>query len=153
MILTTSLEYEQFNLRFAKYLNPFLQYLYTGTLISCFLFAMGNRPQGSKWKYLVSMVIFALLTCYMLFAAGYLAVQAIKGMADSAIYAQIIISVSATYGCYVLSSVIALDPWHLSTSCHFFSSEGGMVDVDLIKSLACFNICCSPLFISISSSK
>jgi chitin synthase len=67
-----------------------------GTVVACFLFAMGNRPQGSKWKYLTAMVIFALTTAYMLGAASFCVVRAVQGSSGSLIYAQIVISLLAT---------------------------------------------------------
>ncbi|KAH8925578.1 glycosyltransferase family 2 protein [Atractiella rhizophila] len=115
IILTTSLEYDQFKLKPIKYINPLLQYLYSGALIACFLFAMGNRPQGSKWKYLIAMAIFSILTVYMVAAAVFLIVKAVNGMGDNAIYAQIVISVSATYGVWWVASLLALEPWHMIT--------------------------------------
>ena len=42
-----------------------LSYLYVALIMYNFLLAMGNRPAGSKWAYTISMVIFALLTIYM----------------------------------------------------------------------------------------
>ncbi len=50
-ILTTSLEDPTFKLKGINVLNVFAQYLYLGTVVASFIFAMGNRPQGSKWKY------------------------------------------------------------------------------------------------------
>ena len=60
-----------------------------------------------------AMVSFAVLTVYMLFAAVFCILRAVHGFGDSSIFAQIIVSTISTYGCYVLSSFLALDPWHL----------------------------------------
>lgn len=57
------------------------------------------------------MLIFALLTAYMLFAAAYCIAHA--ATSESSDLTFIILSLVATYGCYVLSSLLALDPWHL----------------------------------------
>jgi chitin synthase len=51
MVLTCGLEDPAFNLGNIRVANVFMQGLYCGTLVSCFIFALGNRPQGSKWKY------------------------------------------------------------------------------------------------------
>lgn len=59
------------------------------------------------------MGIFAALTAYMLFAAGYTIIHAAHS--GSSELTLIIFSLIATYGCYVLSSLLALDPWHLIT--------------------------------------
>ena len=41
------------------------QYVYIVFLIVVFLLSMGNRPTGSKSGYMLSMIVFALLTAYM----------------------------------------------------------------------------------------
>jgi hypothetical protein len=46
VILTKSLEDPSFGIPGIKYLNYIMQYGYLGTVIACFLFSMGNRPQG-----------------------------------------------------------------------------------------------------------
>jgi len=114
-ILTASLEAPTFKLKNIGLFNVVVQYIYVGTVVACFIFAMGNRPQGSKWKYLAAVVIFALLTIYMMIAAILCFARAVQNAHD-AIYAQMVVSVLATYGVYLLSSLIALDPLHLITS-------------------------------------
>ncbi|OAV87411.1 hypothetical protein PTTG_10199, partial [Puccinia triticina 1-1 BBBD Race 1] len=96
-------------------INTLLHYLYTGTLIGCFLLSMGNRPQGAKWKYISAMIIFGCLALYMLVACVLILVKAVKGGANATLYAQIVISLIATLGSWITSSVLALDPWHLLT--------------------------------------
>ncbi|CAD6973418.1 unnamed protein product, partial [Tilletia controversa] len=106
-ILTASLEAPVFGLKRIGILNTVVQYVYIGTVVACFIFAMGNRPQGSKWKYLAAVIIFALsILCF---------VRAVHNSHD-AIYAQMVVSVLATYGVYLISSFIACDPLHLLTS-------------------------------------
>ncbi|CAO1628430.1 unnamed protein product [Parajaminaea phylloscopi] len=114
-ILTTSLESPTFKLKNISFANTLAQYLYLGTLAACFVFSLGNRPQGSKWKYMAAALIFAALTLYMFIAAIFCLVHAASHVHD-AIYAQMIVSLLATYGVYMISSCIALDPWHLITS-------------------------------------
>jgi hypothetical protein len=46
-------------------INVILTYAYVGLLLTCFVLALGNRPQGSKWGYTLAFVGFAILTCYM----------------------------------------------------------------------------------------
>jgi chitin synthase len=41
--------------------------------------------------------------------------RAVQNMAESAIFAQIVVSIASTYGAYVVASIIACDPWHLIT--------------------------------------
>lgn len=76
---------------------------------------MGNRPQGAKWKYITAMIIFAGLALYMLVACVLILVKAVKGGANATLYAQIVISLIATLGSWITSSILALDPWHLLT--------------------------------------
>ncbi|GAA5915714.1 chitin synthase CHS2 [Sporobolomyces salmoneus] len=115
-VLTTSMQDKSFKIPHIEVANTIMQYLYTGTVIACFLFSMGNRPKAARWKYITAMVSFALTTAYMLGAAGYCVYQAVQQSGESLIMAQIVVSLVSTYGCYVLSSLIAGDPWHLITS-------------------------------------
>jgi len=93
-----------------------VQYLYAGTLVSTFIFSLGNKPGPSKWKYMTVMIVFCVLTAYMLFAAVFCIYKAASNLSGHSAFAQIIASLVATYGVYVLSSLLALDPWHLVTS-------------------------------------
>lgn len=116
VLLSSSLEDPSLKMpKAVAIINTCLHYLYTGTLIGCFLLSMGNRPQGAKWKYITVMVIFALLALYMMVACILILVKAVKGGANAALYAQIVISLVATLGSWVTSSILALDPWHLIT--------------------------------------
>ncbi|KAK8865591.1 hypothetical protein IAR55_000735 [Kwoniella newhampshirensis] len=110
-----------------KYVNIPLHYLYIALLLWCFLLSLGNRPAGSKIGYTSSMVGFALITVYMLFAAIYLAVRGVETIEASGditpesifkdrIFRNIVISLAATYGLYIVSSLLALEPWHMITS-------------------------------------
>ncbi|CEH18098.1 glycosyltransferase family 2 protein [Ceraceosorus bombacis] len=115
-LLTTSLESKEFGLKGIGILNTGAQYVYLGTTISCFILALGNRPQGSPWKFFAAALIYAILTLYMMVAAVLCLVKAVKNSQHDAIYSQMVFSVLATYGVYLLSSIIALDPLHLITS-------------------------------------
>lgn len=115
-ILTTSLEDPTFKLRGIGVFNVFMQYIYLGTVVSSFIFAMGNRPQGSKWKYWAAVVVFALLTVYMMVAAVLCLSKVVARVEHDAIYAQMVVSLLATYGVYLISSLLACDPLHLITS-------------------------------------
>lgn len=46
VILTSSLEAKEFGIKGISVLNKIVQYGYLGAVIACFLFGMGNRPQG-----------------------------------------------------------------------------------------------------------
>lgn len=81
-------------------------------------------PRSAKVAYTVSMVGFSVITCYMSFCAIYLAVtgiQAFENQGDvtaedvisDATFRNIILSLAATYGIYLLASLLAFDPWHM----------------------------------------
>jgi chitin synthase len=46
-------------------LNTVLKYCYVGLLLTCFILALGNRPQGSVWRYTVAFIGYAVFTLYM----------------------------------------------------------------------------------------
>ena len=46
-------------------LNTILRYSYAGLLLTCFILALGNRPQGSNRTYTLAFVGYALFTLYM----------------------------------------------------------------------------------------
>lgn len=75
---------------------------------------MENRSATDQDVPVIAMVIFATLTAYMLFAAAFCFIYAANSGDSDMTF--IIFSLIATYGCYVFSSLLALDPWHLSES-------------------------------------
>lgn len=118
-------------------LYKIFEYLYIATVIMSFVLAMGNRPQGSKWSYTGAMILFAVIMVYMLFASGFLTYKGVQGAIDAInndggkitpdlntvglifkdpIFRTIILSLLATYGLYLVSSLMFLDPWHMFTS-------------------------------------
>jgi chitin synthase len=46
VILTNALAGPEFNLKGINVFNTILQYLYIAALVACFIFGLGNRPQG-----------------------------------------------------------------------------------------------------------
>lgn len=52
----------------------------------------------------------------MLVCAVYCLYRSLLNPDSGLITAEIVISLAATYGCYLFASLIALDPWHLLTS-------------------------------------
>ena len=88
------------------------QYVYLGALVACFILSMGNRPQGSPWKYKSAIYIFAVLTTYMLVCAVLCTISAV-GRIHEPIFAQMVVSIGSTYGVFVVSSLMALEPWYV----------------------------------------
>ncbi|EJT48618.1 hypothetical protein A1Q1_02345 [Trichosporon asahii var. asahii CBS 2479] len=114
VILTSALEAPQFHAKGIHVFNVILQYIYLGTLVACFIFAMGNRPQGAPWKYKIAIYIFAALTVYMLICGVLCIAVAIENI-GSPVFSRMVVSLIATYGIFVISSILALDPWHIGT--------------------------------------
>lgn len=91
---------------------------------------MGNRPQGSKWAYILSFAFFALLMVYMMFATVWITVIGVEsavadangstnmfvGLVKQEAFRDVIVSVFSTYVLYFVSSFLFLDPWHMFTS-------------------------------------
>ena len=71
---------------------------------------MGNRPQGSPWKYKACIYVFAILTTYMIACAVICTITAVKRIGEP-IFAQMVVSLGSTYGVFIVSSLLALEPW------------------------------------------
>ncbi|GJJ15340.1 hypothetical protein Clacol_009616, partial [Clathrus columnatus] len=128
-ILSNALEDPAFNIgKWIRILNTILNYFYLGLLILCFLISLGNRPQGSKRAYTLAMVGFGFITIYMTFSAFFLAFKGIDGVKEqdgqlgvhdlfnNHVFRDIIISLVATLGLYVVASLLFFEPWHMITS-------------------------------------
>lgn len=129
VILSESMEDPSFHLgKGIHIVNIILEYMYVGLLVTCFLLALGNRPQGAKWFYTMAFVGFAVITVYMTIAAFFLAFKGVDNIVKSdgpltvsslftnAIFRNIVISLLATLGLYILASLIFFEPWHMVTS-------------------------------------
>ncbi|KAH7135139.1 chitin synthase-domain-containing protein [Dendryphion nanum] len=114
-------------------LNLVLKYFYLATLGLQFILALGNRPKGSRYSYLVSFIVFAVIQFYIIILSMYLVVQAFTspdavsldtssaGAFAKSFFASdgvgiIIIALAATFGLYFLASFLYMDPWHMFTS-------------------------------------
>lgn len=127
-ILSISMEDPSFNLKGIHVANVILEYMYIGLLILCFLLALGNRPQGAKWPFTFAFIGFAIITVYMTFAAFFLAAKGIENIVNTdgpitassfftnSIFRNIVVSLLATLGLYILASLIFFEPWHMITS-------------------------------------
>ncbi|GJE86231.1 chitin synthase (GT2) [Phanerochaete sordida] len=101
--------------------------LYIALLFLVTVCSLGNRPQGSKWTYSIAMILFGFCAIITLWCAGYtvyLAVpHTVAGWKDlphliqtNATFRDIVISLAATYGLYLIGSIIHGEPWHMFTS-------------------------------------
>ncbi|KAI9226551.1 MAG: family 2 glycosyltransferase [Piptocephalis tieghemiana] len=109
-------------------------YIYAVLLACTVIASLANRPQGSKWMYLTAFIFFALIAVYTLFAALFLTVKGLQGLVSDlgpieptskegiaklmgqTLFLSIIAALLGTYGVYILSSLMFLDPWHMVTS-------------------------------------
>ncbi|ANB13218.1 chitin synthase CHS2 [Sugiyamaella lignohabitans] len=101
-----------------------LKYLYASFVILSFLLALGNRPKGSKWSYYVSIVAFGIIQFYVVAISFYLAAtafteQPISSVSEffsnffTSITSLIIVALGSTFGLYIVSGFLYLDPWHV----------------------------------------
>ncbi|KAF2842031.1 glycosyltransferase family 2 protein [Patellaria atrata CBS 101060] len=126
-ILTESLGADNLLKTAGKILAVVFEFTYIAVLITCFVLALGNRPQGSN-KFYMSMVYFwAIIMAYLLFASIYITVISVKTeLADgefklsdlftNQLFFTLIVSMLSTYILYVVVSILFLDPWHMVTS-------------------------------------
>lgn len=113
-------------------LNTCVKYIYLAFLLLQFILALGNRPKGSRWTYIISFAVYALIQFYILVDSFYLVGHAfgsgtgfvvnegadafIKSFVSSTGAGIIIIALASTYGLYFVASFLYLDPWHMFTS-------------------------------------
>jgi hypothetical protein len=65
-VLTNALEDPTiFGGKAIEVLNTILKYSYVGLLLTCFILALGNRPQGSSRTYTLAFIGYAIFTLYM----------------------------------------------------------------------------------------
>lgn len=101
--------------------------LYIGLIFVILVCSLGNRPQGSKWTYIICIILFGLCNVITVWCAGYTVYLAVphtlEGWKDfggliqhNETFRDIVISLAATYGLYFFASFIHLEPWHMFTS-------------------------------------
>ncbi|CAI7606560.1 unnamed protein product [Penicillium manginii] len=113
--------------------NNVIKTTYVIFLIQQYVLALGNRPKGSKFAYLLALVYFAIVQSYILVLSFYLVAQAFSGGGGlgldtdngfggflSSLFTStsglVLIALVSTYGIYVLASILYADPWHMVTS-------------------------------------
>ncbi|KAL5039483.1 chitin synthase [Batrachochytrium dendrobatidis JEL423] len=105
-----------------------LRELYIFAIVLIFISSMGNRPQGSKYVYASCIFIFAVIMGSMIYLSGFSVFSIVQQLtpAEKASFSTLwvsnpamrdtILSVGATYGIYIVASLMHLDPWHMLTS-------------------------------------
>jgi chitin synthase len=118
-----------FTIHYTPHVNSMIKYIYVAFLILQFILALGNRPKGSRYTYIVSFVVFALIQLYLLILAFYLLINAL--FKDNALknsfnhidkfftsegVGVILVAFIATFGLWFVASILYMDPWHMFTS-------------------------------------
>ncbi|KAM0798984.1 chitin synthase 2 [Usnea florida] len=103
------------------------EWAYLAILLTCFVLALGNRPQGSNKLYMSQVYFWCGIMAYLLFASVFITVRSIqietaqKGFNVRDLFANqlfftLIVSLLSTYILYFVISFLFFDPWHLFTS-------------------------------------
>ncbi|KAF8899212.1 chitin synthase 2 [Infundibulicybe gibba] len=101
--------------------------LYIGLLFVVLVCSLGNRPQGSRWTYMIAIILFGLCNIITTWCAGYTVYLAVphdvagwKNLPEllktNRTLQEIAIALLATYGLYFISSFMHFEPWHMFTS-------------------------------------
>ncbi len=107
-------------------LGVVFEFVYLGTLLYCFILSMGNRPTGSKKSYLMMVIFWSLLMCWLTFASIFLTVKSIQSevsqkdfsfstIFNNSTFFGLIVSLASTYVLWFVASFLFFDPWHMFT--------------------------------------
>jgi chitin synthase len=126
-ILTTSLGNDDLLGRVGEILGVVFEWLYMFTLLTCFILALGNRPQGTNKVYMAMVYFWVFIMIYLMFASIFITVKSIEtelkivdfkviDIIKTPIFYTLIISLCATYVLWFVVSFLFFDPWHMFTS-------------------------------------
>ncbi|KAJ3342165.1 Chitin synthase, class 2 [Kappamyces sp. JEL0680] len=91
--------------------------LYIGSIVAMFITAMGNRPQGTKWLYYLISTLFSMLMVGKFEDETRGNHQSVfQYVLAKPAFRDLVVSIVSTYGLYLITSVMHLDPWHIFTS-------------------------------------
>jgi len=95
-----------------------METIYAYAMICIFTSSLGNKPQGSRYLYLACIILFALVMFFMLTLSGITIYQVLKikpkdQTFDNPNLWSMIFSLLATYGLYMICSIMYLKPWHM----------------------------------------
>ncbi|KAG0244115.1 glycosyltransferase family 2 protein [Mortierella sp. GBAus27b] len=104
-----------------------LRQIYLAAIITVFICSLGNRPQGSRFIFILAILLFALIMGAMLYLAAvtvYAVITPHWGHYQEMIdmlkvrgpFRDTVISLLSTYGLYIVSSFMHFEPWHMFTS-------------------------------------
>lgn len=127
-ILTTSLSDPALHFAPGNILSVIFLWLYLASIVTTFVLSFGNKPKGTEKFYVVIVLFFAILMVYMIFAAIFMAVNAIRAIYQTegsitvslffknAQFRDLVVATTSTYALYFLASFLYLEPWHMFTS-------------------------------------
>ncbi|WVW85478.1 hypothetical protein I302_107516 [Kwoniella bestiolae CBS 10118] len=100
--------------------------VYIGLIFVVLVCSLGNRPQGSNWMYTFCIFMFAVCQGILLYCAGWTVYQTVPhttegwkdvdGLFANKTFLDLAMSLMATYGLYLISSLLYFEPWHMLTS-------------------------------------
>ena len=103
-----------------------LRGLYLMSIVMIVICSLGNRPQGSKWIYILAICLFAIIMGSLLYLSAwtiYLTVinahsnwNGISSLFTFPAFRDLFVALLSTYGLYLIMSILYLDPWHMITS-------------------------------------
>ncbi|KAL8867781.1 MAG: hypothetical protein Q9174_005439, partial [Haloplaca sp. 1 TL-2023] len=126
-ILTNSLGDKELLSTTGNILGVVFEWLYLATLLTCFVLALGNRPQGSNKFYMTMVYFWVGIMLYLMFATVFITVRSIQietaengfkasDVFHNKLFFTLIISMASTYLLWFIISFMFFDPWHLFTS-------------------------------------
>ncbi|KAG8980226.1 Chitin synthase, class 2 [Tulasnella sp. JGI-2019a] len=104
------------------WVNQGFEWLYLGFLTLQFILALGNRPKGEVPLYVITFVVYAVISVYMIFCSIFLTVKAFQGLTGSFVNLLtgpnnvLVAALLSTFGIYLFSSCLYRDPWHMFSS-------------------------------------
>ncbi|KAJ4390679.1 Chitin synthase, class 2 [Gnomoniopsis smithogilvyi] len=110
---------DPFGHNFGKYIFYFFRYILVLLICVQFIVSLGNRPQGAAKLYLGSMITYAIIMVYTMFASVWIIVYELRKTGfsmDNSVMTNMILSVLSTFGLYFFMSFLYFEPWHMFTS-------------------------------------
>lgn len=109
------------------WVNLVLKWIYVFFLVLQFILALGNRPKGERATYITSFIVFGILGLYLIVTSLWLTINAfagkhlstlagIKSLFTNEENAVLVAALAATFGVYLIASILFADPLHMITS-------------------------------------
>ncbi|KAL0639315.1 hypothetical protein Q9L58_001541 [Maublancomyces gigas] len=128
-ILTVALSEPSLGFPPGGVLSIIFEWLYLGTLLTCFVLSLGNTPGGTKKLYMTMVIFWAVIMLYLLFAAVFISVKSViselalndgrlsaSSIFKNQLFRDLLVSLCSTYILYFVASFMFFEPWHMFTS-------------------------------------